>query len=261
MERLDRTYYPDGQVKEETQYRGGTKHGAQRMWHPNGALARERWYVNGKETGRLRTWFDSGQIQLERDMFNDMQAGRATAYDPDGKVILRCYMVDGHMLTRSAYDKACSHRPDLPEYTDDEPPPDAATLRGSRHAFVIRASASDFENADPDVMALLDGKVAAEALAWLEENRKGRIRFLGHLKTEESIAFVKKLYQLGATRVLAADIVNYTGGQSSNQLLAYPPKPKAARKALFEFWREFDVAQGFDADRDHGQAMLGFKMA
>jgi len=106
------------------------------------------------------------------------------------------------------------------------------------------------------VKELLSGP-KAEALEWLRSGSKASRRSLGEKqKTEDSIAFVQQLYDLGAEQVLAVGINEYHQGQNTSQLLVQLPDDDHARARLFAFERDLVEPRGFDGTADEGQEYL-----
>jgi 5,10-methylene-tetrahydrofolate dehydrogenase/methenyl tetrahydrofolate cyclohydrolase len=106
------------------------------------------------------------------------------------------------------------------------------------------------------VKELLSGN-PAEALEWLRGGSPTSRRSLGEKqKTEDSIAFVQQLYDLGAEQVLAVEINEYNRGQNTSQLLVQLPYDDEARARLFAFERNLVEPRGFDGMADEGQEYL-----
>ena len=57
-----RSWYENGQLADETQFRNGRRHGIFREWHPNGQLLWQTTYRNGKEHGTSRQWSRRGKL-------------------------------------------------------------------------------------------------------------------------------------------------------------------------------------------------------
>lgn len=89
MDRVERTFYPDGTLHKEIHYRGDTKHGASRSWHPNGVLAEEYWFdddPNGKWIDR--TWYESGILKSEMSFVMAAKVGGL----PYGMRMVQCFI-------------------------------------------------------------------------------------------------------------------------------------------------------------------------
>jgi hypothetical protein len=115
-----------------------------------------------------------------------------------------------------------------------------------------------------DLTAVIDHLLAsdpAEALAWLLAAPPGGLRTLGESTTpEESLALVRRLYDLGAVTVLAAQIDRADPPyENTGHLLVRLPDAADARARLFAFERALVEPQGFDGETDAGQPYLFLK--
>lgn len=95
-----------------------------------------------------------------------------------------------------------------------------------------------------DVSALSDD--APEALAWLKSNRnKSALASNRFGPTEEAVAFVRRLYELGARRVVIPpdilrdepDRIRTEGGPYADALVVFLPSDGASREGLTAFCR------------------------
>jgi hypothetical protein len=105
------------------------------------------------------------------------------------------------------------------------------------------------------IKRFLAGKKAA-ALEWLRGCPEGSFRNLGEMEAEESVDFVRRLYDLGAEQVLAVEVDEYPDGANTGHLLVQLPSDAAARQRLFAFDREHAESLGFEGDPDEGQEYL-----
>jgi hypothetical protein len=110
---------------------------------------------------------------------------------------------------------------------------------------------------DTFIHKLLDNPNKAEALSWLKDGGEDSFRNLGELDTtEESIALVQHLYDLGAVEVLAVEIDTYPEGQNTGKLVITLPDTSEARKKIFAWSSEQAESLGFAPDKDVGQKQL-----
>jgi hypothetical protein len=101
----------------------------------------------------------------------------------------------------------------------------------------------------------------AEALAWLKGGSATSFRNIGEFKTtEESIAFIERLYSLGAKTVLAVEIYEWKRGENTGNLLVELPRDRFLRSELFAFGDQHAQSMGFVGEEDVGQAYLYFKL-
>jgi hypothetical protein len=100
----------------------------------------------------------------------------------------------------------------------------------------------------------------AEALEWLRATPANSLRTLGEMAIDESIAFVTRLYDLGAEQVLAVEIDEYPEGANTGHLLVKLPSDGVARRRLFDFERADAESHGFEGTPDRGQEYVYLKL-
>jgi hypothetical protein len=101
----------------------------------------------------------------------------------------------------------------------------------------------------------------AEALGWLHGGSVESFRTVGEMATTaESVAYVQRLYDAGAVRVLAVKIDEWSDGQNTGHLLVQLASDVAARRRLFALEREQAEPMGFEGSADEGQEYLYFKL-
>ncbi len=101
----------------------------------------------------------------------------------------------------------------------------------------------------------------AEALSWLQGSPAGSFRNLGEMETnEESVAYVKRLYDAGAVEVIAVKIDEYDQDQNTGHLIVRLPEARYAREQVFALEREQAEAYGFDGSPDQGQTYIYLKL-
>jgi hypothetical protein len=258
MDRVERQFYPNGTLKEEIHYRDGKKHGVWRTWHPNGAPDLELSFENGEfADGIARIWDQAGWLRSEESLQNGRALGRMTIYNEDGSIFHRHYMLENGVVSRAAYDKACKTRPELPKYTDPDPPKERRT---SARQMTKSAPDPGAHEADRAFVRKMLEKPHAEALSWLKEGSEGSMRTLGEMGRAPSERLVSKLYKLGAVKVLAAEIDPGDNGQSTDHLLVELPQDPKARAKLFKFESQHAESEGFDPTPDIGQEYIYFKL-
>ena len=93
----------------------------------------------------------------------------------------------------------------------------------------------------------------AEALEWLSAETPKSMRVLGELEHKPAVALVQRFYDAGAVKVLAIDIKDWAGGESSNVLIVELPQEARSRKALFKLEAEVVEPEGFEGATDDGK--------
>jgi hypothetical protein len=106
-----------------------------------------------------------------------------------------------------------------------------------------------------------------EALAWLQAGTRDKLRTIsggegsaGKLtKKKHAVAFVEKLYELGAVRVKAVDIDRqYPEHESTDRLVVELPSAPETRERVYRFYNEHSQGRGWDPSPDDGRRYLIF---
>lgn len=275
MDRVERTFYPDGTLEKEVHFFGTKENGPWRRWHPNGVLAEEYFFEHGVYVNTInRSWDEHGMLRSEHSILNGSETGRLTVWDQDGSIIYRHFALDGRKVSRAMYEEACKGRPELPRYKEDEPPravfrrPSQRTSKNKREAAprpLHTSRASEESKVDSYANIFHDKLLAspkAEALQWLNSSNQRAARSLGEMHFEEAVFLVTNLYEYGAIEVIAVEIETTPGtdDQTTNHLLVRLPTEPAGRERLFSLENEHADSKGFDGETDHGQSHLYFKL-
>ncbi len=110
---------------------------------------------------------------------------------------------------------------------------------------------------DAFIQGFLGGPNDQEVIAWLKGGTDNDFRSLGELTTnEESTTFAEQIYIAGAAEVVAVEIDKYPEGQNTGKLVIRLPDDTDARRAVFEWLGDIGSEQGFDPEKDNGQAHL-----
>jgi hypothetical protein len=137
--------------------------------------------------------------------------------------------------------------------------PDAGTVNRSRRPFSLNGRGAPMDDEYTSIIKQFLGGPHAEALGWLRVG-SGNGRTLGeHRRTEQSVALVKRLYALGAEKVIAVGLPEAAGGRgrgAARYLLVELPEEDRGRDALFAFEREHAEARGFEGTPDEGRLYL-----
>lgn len=242
--RIERRFYRNGQLREETIYLGGQHHGPHRTWHRNGKMASEEFYQHGllhgfcrqwNERGKLlgsfrmkhgtgiqREWFDDGQLRLETSTVDSMFTGRTRTWMRDGTLVFERYVIENHDVSRKEYRTAARKHPQYPNYSDDKAAvrlPDAAEVE--KREFRLH------------VAWLLSRRNHREAREWLKAG--ARQRSLGLLNFTQARHLVECLYNAGAKQVVTVGI--YEGKfakQFSDGLVVKMPVEQRARHLIHQ---------------------------
>ncbi|MBI4661219.1 MAG: toxin-antitoxin system YwqK family antitoxin [Verrucomicrobia bacterium] len=240
---VQKSYYRNGQLREELPLRNGRKHGVVRIWHKNGALASEEPHQDGllhglcrqwDEAGRLlgeylmehgtgvqRAWHDNGQLQLEVSTIGGEFSGKNRLWLRDGTLISERIYLFGRIVTAEEYRAAAKNDPLLPKLQDT--PATRPTKSQARQLHIHRVF----------VASLLEKANRSEAREWFQTEGK-TARSLGRFKREtDAVKFVERLYAAGAVEVIVPDIYsNNARDQFADDLLVHLPTSPGKRENI-----------------------------
>ena len=83
---LHRTWYENGQLQSEYNYKDGKEDGLGRAWYEDGQLGAEKNYKDGKSNGLQREWYKNGRLMFEWSEINNRQNGLNTAWYSTGRL-------------------------------------------------------------------------------------------------------------------------------------------------------------------------------
>jgi antitoxin component YwqK of YwqJK toxin-antitoxin module len=81
---IKKTYYDNGQIMSETDYKGNIKDGEQIWWHENGQMKHKAIFVDDKLNGKWSSWHDSGVNYQEGNYLNNNADGVWTFIGENG---------------------------------------------------------------------------------------------------------------------------------------------------------------------------------
>lgn len=242
--RIERRFYRNGQLREETTCLGGQNHGPHRTWHRNGKMASEEFYERGMlhglcrqwndrgkllgsfrvkhGTGIQREWFDDGRLRLETSTVDGKFTGRTRTWMRDGTLVFERYVIGNHDVSQKEYRTAARKHPEYPNYSDDKTAvrlPDADEVE--KREFRLH------------VAWLLSRRNHREARDWLKAG--ARQRSLGLLNFTQTRHLVECLYNAGAKQVVTVGI--YEGKsdkQFSDALVVKMPDDQRSRRLIHQ---------------------------
>jgi hypothetical protein len=83
---LQKSYYENGQIKLEENWKDHKKDGLQKSYYENGQLEEESTYKNDKEIGLVKSYYQNGQLALEGNVKNDKYDGSFKSYYENGQL-------------------------------------------------------------------------------------------------------------------------------------------------------------------------------
>ena len=270
--KVERTFYPNGQLDWEATIKDGKPVGLVRHWYENGILEREchydkdglehgivkDWDKEGKllgesnwehGTGISKSWFEDGRLKSESNYIRGKRCGRSRIWWEDGGLMsVSCYINDRE-VSKKKYGEACKTNPTLPRYEEDdlEPEPVIPPVKYKKRETPV--SEWERQKHDEFIKKFLRQPNRGEVRQWLagDENRN-----IGEMTPEESREYIEEGYKAGATKILAVEIE----GDTTNCLIVYLPSPGLKRKKVFEWNGESAQKSGFDPYEDWGQNEL-----
>lgn len=79
-----RSYYGNGQLRHERNYKNGEEHGKQKWYYSNGRLGHERNYNDGERNGKQIEYYRNGQLRYELNYKNGLKHGKQIEYYKNG---------------------------------------------------------------------------------------------------------------------------------------------------------------------------------
>ena len=273
---IQKTFYRNGQLREQVPVRNGRRHGVVRTWHKNGKRASEepfknglldgvcrQWSESGRRLGEYRMfegtgiqqeWHDNGKLQMEILTICGEFSGRNRIWLRDGTLLSERFYLVGHVVSAEKYRAVAAQFKALPKFRGKP-----ANLTGKHRVKPLHIHRVFVDS-------LLEKHNQREARKWLAKKTGDKtLRSLGRFKRENDAAkFVEALYQAGAVEVIVPDIYrNKARERFSDCLLVQLPKSAAKRKAIRKVCaqlrtRKLGAAQ---PDEDIGESHLYLSLA
>jgi antitoxin component YwqK of YwqJK toxin-antitoxin module len=95
LEGVVRSYYPNGTVSEELEWKQNEKHGEWNQFYENGAPRLTGHFEEGKLEGPYEIYYADGTLKIKGTYVNDRSDGTWTFYDESGKEIYALDYVNG----------------------------------------------------------------------------------------------------------------------------------------------------------------------
>ena len=270
--RIERSHYPNGQLRWEGSFEGEHLNGPNKQWHENGMLASERffdkkglehgiakqWNKEGKllgeyqmnhGTGVSKTWHENGQLTGEISIVRGQFSGRLRCWFEDGDLVGAEYYIKNRTVSKKKYDEACKTDPTLPRYEDDGQKPKLKLPSTKYQKRKTPVSEKERKQHDDFIAKFRGQPNQVEARQWLAENEN---RNLGEMTPGESREVIEEGYKAGAIKITAIDIKDDTTGC----LIVELPSKGTKRERVFEWNNELAQNSGFDPDEDWGQNEL-----
>ncbi len=100
-----KSFYPNGQLKLEENYKDGKLEGIYRNYYEEGHLHQERTYKQGLLNGAFKAYDQNGVLYFETHYKDDKKDGTENTYYMNGVVQYQDTYKDGLLLNRKTYDE------------------------------------------------------------------------------------------------------------------------------------------------------------
>lgn len=101
---ISRTYYPTGEVLEESEWENGTREGNYRVFFKNGKPYMQCKFSNGKRNGLCLSYFQNGRIEMEATYKNNLRHGEWKFYNEHGEYLYMLKYDNGQLLNPEVRD-------------------------------------------------------------------------------------------------------------------------------------------------------------
>ncbi len=287
--KLEKTYYPNGQIEQEGSYVNGDHripHGTNRRWYENGVLAWEGTFKNGIPNGWNRQWHENGVLAKEIYLNQQIPDGVSRQWDSKGKLIgsfeikngtgvqkewhedgtikieipwingivtgrIRVYWGDGTVCgdEYNIKNRKVSKKKYLEACKKDPTLPRYDDIEKDKKSQAVKKP--PIPNNDELCKEIINSQQAKEAREWMKSAKC----ILGEATNEEdSKELVESLYKAGAEKVWVFEInIDESGEQYSGRLIVEMPADSKKRKKIFVICDEIAENLGFDPEEDCGQ--------
>lgn len=94
------SYYENGQIKSDVNYREGVLTGNFKYFHPNGKISKEGTYFAGKEDGLVKCYFENGELKRSTDFNFGKKDGLEKIFNEKGELTYEIEYKDGKVISR-----------------------------------------------------------------------------------------------------------------------------------------------------------------
>lgn len=88
------TFYSDGLIISEEEYRNGIKHGVSKKFYPTGELLEEAEWRNGQQEGNYQVFFEDGQPYMQCKFSNNRRNGLCLVRFKNNRIEMEAFYVD-----------------------------------------------------------------------------------------------------------------------------------------------------------------------
>ena len=106
---ISRTYYPTGEVLEETEWQNGRQEGNYRLLFHNGKPYLQCKYSDGKRNGLCLSYFQNGRVEMEAWYSNNLRQNEWKFYNEKGQYLYSLRFDNGKLLNPEVRDSIDNH--------------------------------------------------------------------------------------------------------------------------------------------------------
>lgn len=99
-----KTFYSNGSIESEINYRDGIRDGEARFYYENGNVKELRNYSNGKVEGFVKIYSETGSLKETFVIENGRREGPTSVFDDNGNYLSDIYYENGKLVIPAAYD-------------------------------------------------------------------------------------------------------------------------------------------------------------
>ena len=112
---LIKSYYSDGNVKSEINYRDSVREGEAKFFSENGNIKEERIYLNGRVEGIVKIYSDSGKLKEVFVIENGRRDGPTNIFDENGIYVSDVNYEEGKLVSPSVIEDYYASSNDVTE--------------------------------------------------------------------------------------------------------------------------------------------------
>lgn len=84
---LKRTYYENGKLRLQAEFKNNMLNGTLTGWNKNGQKLIEIQYANDKENGEIREWYPNSNMKMQGKYIDGIKNGKFTTWDSQGEIL------------------------------------------------------------------------------------------------------------------------------------------------------------------------------
>lgn len=106
---LVKTFYPDGKIESEINFRDSIREGEAKFYYENGNVREERNYVNGRVDGLVKLYSETGLLKEVFVIEDGKREGPTSLFDENGNYLSDIYFEGGKLVVPSTIDNESTY--------------------------------------------------------------------------------------------------------------------------------------------------------